>query len=145
MPKIYASKPADGPLAKQLKNLSQEERRVRRSVHHFKLPQITGNSLTRDGITLVIERRALLENGVLRVVLDAFDEFGVRLPFDPLIERTFDFWNVPLCVHDGTWRQEVSLGRTIDVMNMKEDVAEAFQLMLFAAVLKHARAQGWVG
>lgn len=146
MARIYTAKPARGAHEGRFRGLSERAERAARSALHFALPYSADKPITRDGVTLVIASRRLVAGGLLlEVVLDAFDSFGFPLPFSVKCNRTFGFVNPPYKVHDGTWRQEAEAGRVVDVMNMKEDVEEAFQQMLFEAVLTHARSQGWAG
>lgn len=140
--RTFAPKPELTALQKKLATMDVDTHAQRVAAQHFMLDRVAGSSFTQSGATFVIESRSLLRGKMLRVVLDAFTADGEKLPGPA--DRSFDFTNPPIVVHDGTWRNETDplTGQGSILPNFKENVRGAFEEMVAGAVLREARRLG---
>lgn len=155
-PKVYAAPPPPGPIEQSLVGQDRPTRlRLKAQALKDRLDALSypvSYTMPYGAATI---RIIVSDAAVVRVVKPGVDQFGLHihltarkvggalLPTDP---GGYRFWNVPVKVPNGTWRQitDPDTGKIRDKQNTEERPLDAVKQMVFETVISWSVSQGWV-
>lgn len=115
-----------GEVGNALSQMSEKEQAVYKAHVHC---SISFRSFSKDGIDVVITD-PVLENDCVKISIEASQNGNPLFVDNPVY-----FYNPPIMIPDGTVYQSTDqLGNQIYLSNYKEDIEQAFQLMVIRLI-----------